>query len=112
MGEGEERNETDEKYMIQNEEEKKIHWMWLVADQTSQIKKAVNVRYCNTTYPKQNTNSLSDFQDKINWPSINEMDSTKEDRGVKKKSDKNNGRKFFRCDKYINTDPTRSMKSK
>lgn len=38
MGEGEERNETDEKYMIQNEEEKKPHWMWLVADQPPQKK--------------------------------------------------------------------------
>lgn len=40
-GEGEETNETDEKYMIQNEEEekKKIHKMWLVADQTPQMKK-------------------------------------------------------------------------
>lgn len=44
----EETNETDEKYMIQNEEEKKIHKMVSSrSDPTNE--KAVNVRHCNTT---------------------------------------------------------------
>lgn len=60
-GEGEEINETDEKYMIQNEEGKK-NTLDVLSSRSDPInEKAVNVRHYNTTYPKQNTNSLSDF---------------------------------------------------
>lgn len=49
-GEGEETNETDEKYMIQNEEEKKKNTQDVVSSRSDPTnEKAVNVRHCNTT---------------------------------------------------------------
>lgn len=51
-GEGEEINETDEKYMIQNEEGKK-NTLDVLSSRSDPInEKAVNVRHYNTTYPK------------------------------------------------------------